>query len=220
MRDRGIPLDFFSFHRYTDEPHKMRPRIEAARALCDEYGYPHAEIHLNEWNYIRSFVGEAWTYSLHAEKGLKGASFTTGCMCVGQDTALDMLMYYDARPCSMNGMFDTDFLTPLKGYYPFKFFGALYRMGEAVKPIYEESPIYCTAARGNGKMGILLTNFHDDDNAPAEEVTLCMEGVAGKTARICMLDSERDGDVTEVCTLASTLTLMLPLYSVCYIEIE
>jgi hypothetical protein len=93
-------------------------------------------------------------------------------------------------------------------------------MGEAVKPIYEESPIYCTAARGNGKMGILLTNFHDDDNAPAEEVTLCMEGVAGKTARICMLDSERDGDVTEVCTLASTLTLTLPLYSVCYIEIE
>ena len=220
LRERRIPLDFFSFHRYTNEPHKMRERIADARRLCEEYGFPNAEIHLNEWNYIRSFVGADWTYSLHAEKGIKGASFTTGCMCVGQASALDMLMYYDARPCQMNGMFDTDFLTPLKGYYPFRFFGALYRMGEFVEPHYNEVPIYCTAARGNGKAGILLTNFLDDDNAPAESVTLRMEGVSGKTARIYRLDAEHDGELTQTRTLGECLTLELPLYSVCYVEID
>ncbi len=220
MRDRNIPLDFFSFHRYTNEPHKMRERIKDARLLCDEYGYPNAEIHLNEWNYIRSFVGDEWTYSLRAEKGLKGASFTTGCMCVCQDSPLDMLMYYDARPCEMNGMFDTDFLTPLKGYYPFKFFGALYRMGEYVKPIYPEAPIYCAAARGNGKIGVLLTNFTDDDNARAEEVTLEMQGVSGKTAHIYLLSETKDAELTETRTLGECLTLKVPLYSVCYVEID
>ena len=220
MRERGIPLDFFSFHRYTNEPHKMRERIADARRLCDEYGYKDTEIHLNEWNYIRSFVGDAWTYSLRAEKGLKGASFTTGCMCVGQESALDMLMYYDARPCNMNGMFDTDFYTPLKGYYPFRFFGELYRMGEYVRPVFTEPPVYCTAARGNGKMGILLTNFADDDNAPAQTVTLKPEGVSGRTARVYLLDAEHDAELVQTLTLDSTLTLELPLYTVAYIHIE
>jgi len=219
MRERKIPLDFFSFHRYTDEPHKMRNRIADARRLCDEYGYQGAEIHLNEWNYIRGWLGEEWTYTLRSEKGLKGASFTTGCMCVGQASPLDMLMYYDARPCGMNGMFDTDFYTPLKGYYPFRFFGELYRMGEYVSPAYTEAPVYCTAARGAGGMGILLTNFSDDDNAPAESVTLRMQGVSGKTARIYLLDETRDAALTQTVALGDTLTLELPLYSVCYIRI-
>ena len=30
-----------------------------------------------------------------------------GVMCIGQATPLDMLMYYDARPCGMNGIFES-----------------------------------------------------------------------------------------------------------------
>ena len=131
-----------------------------------------------------------------------------------------MLMYYDARPYSMNGMFDTDFYTPLKGYYPFRFFGELYRMGESVKPCYAEAPVDCTAARRNGKMGVLLTNFADDDSAPAEEVTLNMQGVSGKTAHVYLLDTERNGELVKTAPLDTALTIELPLYSVCYIRIE
>ena len=219
LRERGIPLDFFSFHRYSNDPSRLKGRIEQARALCDSFGYTETELHLNEWNYIRGWLGEEWTYSLRSEKGIKGASFTTGAMCTSQSSPLDLLMYYDARPCGMNGMFDTDFLTPLKGYYPFKFFGELYRMGEFVEPHYNEAPVYCTAARGNGRAGILLTNFLDDDNAPAETVTLNMEGVSGKTAHLYVLDAERDGELTETMTLGESLTLELGLYSVYYLEI-
>ncbi len=63
-------------------------------------------------------------------------------MCVAQASALNNFMYYDARPCTMNGMFHTDFLSSLKGYYPFKMFGELYRMGENVPVNYTEVPIY------------------------------------------------------------------------------
>ena len=55
------------------------------RELLDSYGFTKTESILNEWNYVRSFCGDDWLYSLKAEKGLKGASFTTAVMC-GIDT--------------------------------------------------------------------------------------------------------------------------------------
>ena len=216
----GLPLDFFSFHRYTADPATFDRYISAARELCDKYGYVDTEIHLNEWNYIRSFLGADWTYSLYAEKGLKGASFTASVMAIGQASALDMLMYYDARPCGMNGMFDTDFLTPLKGYYPFRMFGALYRMGSFVRPQYESTPIYCTAAMGEGKAGILVTNFLDDDAAPAERVTLELKGVEGKQISLYLLDEAHDATLVDTQTVGDRLTLEIPLYSVYYLEID
>ena len=220
LRERRLSLDFFSFHRYACVTEIFRSNIATARSLCDEYGFENAELHLNEWNYIRSFVGDDWTYSLHAEKGLKGASFTSAVMAVCQDSPLDMLMYYDARPCGMNGMFDTDFLTPLKGYYPFKFFGELYRMGEFVRPEYTESPIYVTAARGEDAAGVMLTNYDEDDAAPAQEVVLTMRGVEGKMASIYMLDQTHDATLIEGVVLGESLTLTVPLHAVCFVKIE
>ena len=220
LKAENLPLDFFSFHRYTQEPIKMKDRIANARAMCDEYGYTNTEIHLNEWNYIRRFVGDDWIYSLKAEKGLKGASFTAGAMCIGQDSALDMLMYYDARPCGMNGMFDTDFYTPLKGYYPFKMFGELYRMGEYVRPEYTESPIYCTAAKDDTRAGIMITNFSDDDAAETQRVEINVKGVNGKTCKLYLLDSDHDMELADSFELTDKITVDIPLYSVYYIVIE
>ena len=220
IREKNLPLDFFSFHRYTQEPVKMKSYITIAREMCDEYGYKDTEIHLNEWNYIRSFLGDAWTYSLRSEKGLKGASFTAGAMCVGQESPLDMLMYYDARPCGMNGMFDTDFYTPLKGYYPFKMFGELYRMGEYVRPEYTESPIYCTAAKGNGRAGIMVTNFIDDDNAETQCAEINVKGINGKKCKLYLLDEAHDMELVDSFIASDNIVLDIPLYSVYYIEIE
>lgn len=219
LKEKNLPLDFFSFHRYTEEPIKMKDYIERARKMCDEYGYTDTEIHLNEWNYVRSFVGDEWTYSLRAEKGLKGASFVAGAMAIGQASPLDMLMYYDARPCSMNGMFDTDFLTPLKGYYPFKMFGELYRMGEFVRPEYEEAPIYCTAAKSDTSAGIMITNFSDDNSAPTKTVEIELRGVEGKQAELYLLDETHDMEVVDTFILGNKLTVEIPLYSVCLVRI-
>lgn len=218
--ERGLPLDFFSFHGYAVHPSKLLEYIENARNLCDQYGFTETKLHLNEWNYIRSFVGDEWTYSLRAEKGLKGASFTSAMMTVGQTSALDMLMYYDARPCAMNGMFDTDFLTPLKGYYPFRFFGELYRMGEFVRPEYEEGQIFATAARGGGRAGVMLTNYDDDDSASSVEICLDLRGVEGKTATLYVLDGENDATPQQTFTLGEPLILTVPLFSVFYLEIQ
>ena len=219
LRAQNLPLDFFSFHRYTNDPFTLKKYIAQARQHCDAYGYVNTELHLNEWNYVRSFVGEDWTYSLHAEKGLKGASFVAAAMAIGQDSPLDMLMYYDARPCGMNGMFNTDFLTPLKGYYPFKMFGELYRMGEFVRPDYTEAPIFCTAARGESGAGIMVTNYAEDDSAPAEMVRLQLCGVEGKAAELYLLDETRDMELVGTVTLGKELELTIPLFSTYFVKI-
>ena len=220
MVENKVPLDFLSFHRYTHEPYLFRTHIAVAVEFCKEYGYTDTELHLNEWSYIRGWHGEEWSYSIKARKALKGASFVSGVMAVCQDSAVDMLMFYEAAPSIWNGMFHTDYKTPLKGYYPFKMFNELYKMGNFVRPEYEESPIYCTAAIGDEGAGIMLTNYSDDDNAEAQTVTLKLVGVAGKTAEIYTLDNERDCELTSTVTLSDELTLELPLFTTAYVKIS
>lgn len=114
------PLDFFSWHIYASDPFAVLQMAEAVRTLLDKHGFQSTESILNEWNYVRGWTGDDWLYSLKTEKGLKGASFITAVMCACQFVPLDMLMYYDARPCAMNGLFCTDWVCEcLKGYYPF-----------------------------------------------------------------------------------------------------
>ena len=125
---RRVPLDFFSFHGYARNPEAYAESAHHARELLDRYGYTGTEIILNEWNYIKGWTGENWKYSLRMEKSLKGASFTSASMICAQNSPMTHFMYYDARPCGMCGMFNTDTLEPLKGYYPFLMFNALYQL--------------------------------------------------------------------------------------------
>ena len=107
-----------------------------ARRILDDHGMQNVESILNEWNYVRGWENDDWVYSLKAEKSLKGASFIAATMETCQYLPLDMLMYYDARPCAMNGMFATDYVCDLlKGYYPFRMFNELYKLDHAVKAV-------------------------------------------------------------------------------------
>ena len=145
-----------------------------ARAAADEYFGKDAEIILNEWNYIRGWLADDWTYSLKMEKGLKGASFINAIMAAGQNSPLDMLMYYDARPCGMNGMFDTDTLAPLKGYYSIKSFSDLAELGTHV--VTEQADdIYSVAATDGNNGALLITHFNDDDSTVGDTVKVSFE---------------------------------------------
>jgi hypothetical protein len=166
--------------------------MEETRALLDKYGFTETESILNEWNYVRGWLDDDWVYSLKAEKGLKGAAFTAAVMCEGQEAPLDMLMYYDARPCGMNGMFSTDFVCEaLKGYYPFKAFGELYRMGTSVKT-ETENDLYAVAAKKGDEAAIMAVRFNDDDSAEDKKVKIEISGVSGVTAEYYLLDENHD----------------------------
>ena len=95
---------------------------------------------------------------------------------------LDMLMYYDARPCAMNGMFATDYVCDLlKGYYPFRMFNQLYKLDHAVRTESDQPHVYACAAASEGKTAAMITYYTDDDSAEAErEVKLTFKNAAGQ----------------------------------------
>ena len=123
LNENGIKPDFFSWHMYASTIEEMQQKICLARKLLDMYGFTETESILNEWNYVKGWIGEEWIYSLKTEKSLKGSAFIAATICMAQYEKLDHLMFYDARPCGMNSMFNTDFVFErLKGYYPFYMF--------------------------------------------------------------------------------------------------
>ena len=114
-------------------------------------------------------------------------------MAVGQALPLDMLMYYDARPCGMNGLFKHETYEPLKGYYSFVAFDTLARLGTSVKTEYEKDGIYSCAATNGTDSAVVLTYYDEDDESENKMVELEIAGNSGKTvAEAYLLDENND----------------------------
>ena len=163
-----VKPDFFSWHVYADTVENVRNKIRRMREILDTHGLTECESILNEWNYVKGWEGDVWRYSLKMEKSLKGAAFISATMLMSQSEALDNLMYYDARPGGMNGLFSTDDITVcLKGYYPFYMFNQLYRQGQQVKTESEDDTVWVCAAKGD-EQSVMIT-YYDDNDAEADK---------------------------------------------------
>lgn len=178
VKETGTPLDFYSYHRYARDLTYFGETMTMVRNYLDEYGFTDTETILNEWNYVKGWLNEDWDYTLAAEQGLKGASFISGAMALGQALPLDMLMYYDARPCVMNGIFTDDY-KPRKGYFSYILFKELKKLGTYIPTEYYVNDIYSCAATDGKTHAVMLTYYHDDDTSPAKDVCLELENVAG-----------------------------------------
>ena len=216
LKEQNLPLDFFSFHGYARLPEKYAESAYHARELLDRYGYTDTEIILNEWNYIKGWVGDQWKYSLRMEKSLKGASFTVASMICAQNSPMDHFMYYDARPCGMCGLFDTDTMALLKGYYPFPMFNALYQLGAQAESTSDEG-IYSLAAVHETEAAVLLTHYYDEDELPRETVKLSLAGLPAGVwnAGLYLLDAEHDSELVGEELLANggaDVYVTLPLF--------
>lgn len=171
MHKRSVPIDFFSWHCYGNEPVHMMQKAERIHKLMVESGYGSAESILNEWNYVRSWVGEGFMYSVKSIIGMKGAAYTMACMSAAQKAPIDMLMYYDARPTVWNGLFDFYTFEPLKGYYPFKWYSEFYGLEEV--RCNDEKDIYALCGRAaDGKTKTVVTYYVERDDAQAKEIEL------------------------------------------------
>ena len=172
IKARGAALDFFSFHKYSSVVSWIVDDTLLTRKALDENGFYDTEIILNEWNYIKGWGGKLWEYSLATEKNLKGASFALSVMCTAQVLPIDMLMYYDARPNGMNGLF-THSLSPLKTYYVYNAFADLKELGNSAQIEVDGQDIYAVAAT-NGKESAVLLTFYNDDIEDGKK-NICLE---------------------------------------------
>ncbi len=212
IREEKLALDFFSFHKYGKDPKEYLEKIGLAEAFLKEAGLSEkTELILNEWNYVRGWRGEEWAYSIRTEKGMKGAAFIAGTMLAAQKSALSMLMYYDARPCRMCGMFDTDFLTRLKGFYPFKMFNTLYRLGEERDSFSSDPEVYVAAAGKGEECAVMLCYYTDREDAQEKSLELDLPSGSYTLYRLDeSTDCEAVGTVSEkTCLVAEPNTVYL-----------
>ena len=201
---KRVPLDFFSWHCYGSLVEKIYDRAAAVRQMLDEYGYTATESILNEWNYIKAW--DRYAYSVKQIISIKGAAFTAACMCGCQsNTTVDMLMYYDARPSTLNGLFDYYTNAPLKGYYPFRMFNELYRLGTACRCRADGADIYA-AARGDSGRAVMIAYYTDDDDC-REPCDITLSFSEGGTYELRLLDSGHDNEQIGTVTAGEVVRL-------------
>ncbi len=207
MHRREVPIDFFSWHIYCTEPIHMTAKAERMKKLMVENGYGDAESILNEWNYVQGWVDE-FVYTIESIIGMKGAAFTMACMSAAQKSSIDLLMYYDARPCVFNGLFDFYTMRPLKGYYPFLWFSSFIGRTE-VRCENEPDKLYTLCGVDeNGKSLTVVTYYTNDDNAAPKDVHIDF-GRAGKY-EVTLLDKDHTAAVVGT---TEDLTFTMPAQS-------
>ncbi len=223
IKETGAALDFFSYHCYARELPWFADNMTRVRNYLDEFGFTETETILNEWNYVKGWTDEAWEYTLKAEQGIKGASFIAGVMAMGQDRPLDMLMYYDARPCAMNGLFD-DNLKPRKGYYCYPMFKKLKELGTHLPTAACQNDLYSCAATNGKEYAMMLTYFHDDDTLEDKDVCLAFAGAAQPVKiSVYVLDETHDCELSKEEYFSSSnfkMYMKMSLFSVCLILVE
>ncbi len=189
VKGRGIALDFLSWHWYGTEPRKMSDKGTRIYEIAKRYGYENFESILNEWNYVKGW-GDEFLYSIEQMISIKGAAFVAACMCQAQaNPTIDMLMYYDARPCAMNGMWDFYTFRPLKGYYPFFIYANLYELGNSVSYETDDPDIYISAATDGKSSRAMVVYYAEDDSKMGKKVTINLNGADLDGAKIFVVDA-------------------------------
>ena len=152
IKDHNCPMDFFSWHSY-DEPKYTALYANYVAEKLKEYGYGHAEQHLNEWN-----CGPQ-----NRDKACHAAA-TAGFLISMQNSPVDIGMFYDAR-CGTSiygGLFNPMTLRPLKSYWVFPAFNELYRRKDQVEAESDTEDLYVAAAAGDPEGAVLIVNFRNE----------------------------------------------------------
>ena len=149
------PLDFFSFHSYSN-PNEARQQIAYARETLDAYGFGKTEMSFNEW------LPGAWVGNL--------GSANQACAIAAelidlQNGPCDTAMLYDAR-CGVGAyspLFNPLTYKPHKAYYAFVAFNELRKAGTAVRCTSSDPALYAAAAAGGGRFALMVANPSDRD---------------------------------------------------------
>lgn len=123
----------------------------------------------------------------------------------------------------MNGLFNTDFVNEcLKGYYPFKMFNELYKLGESVVAESDCGDIYVCAAKSQDEAAVMLTHFSDDDETAPKTVSIVFNGADYSEAEIYLLDEENDMTLIEKRTddTVNCIDLKMTLFSSYLIKVK
>ncbi len=229
-----VPLDFLSWHTYSDRPEKSVENARAIQTALDERGFTDTESHMNEWNYVASTghtVFEPGYEYLRREvfenqKGAIGASFVAATMILLQDEKVDVANYYDGQPCAVYcGIFDM-YGVPQKAFRAFTAFRHLldYPDRAQAEVVSSDGNLYALAAVDTSahKAAVLISRYEGEtDYCDIELVGIQLKDDLHCEALI--LDNDRSLEPLADCRIgpdAHTLRILLPRHSIILIKLS
>jgi len=170
-RGQKLPLDFFSWHRYSDAPADLIDDARLMRSLLDEYGFKNAESLCTEWRpMIDGFNKVSWQKDKPAgsvraafarNRNHESAAFAASALMQMQDVPLDRAHYYTADDSPWS-MFD-EYGEPGKVFFAFKAFNIFLqtsnRVSVAGAPGGNGVTVCCGMADDGKSAGLLLSNY-------------------------------------------------------------
>jgi hypothetical protein len=170
-RDQRLPLDFFSWHRYSDTPTDLMDDARLVRSLLDEYGFKSAESLCTEWRpMIEGFDKVSWKQGTPAgsvraafarNRNHESAAFAASALMQMQDVPIDRAHYYTADDSPWS-MFD-EFGEPGKVFFAFKAFNMFLQTTNRVAvtgaPGGDGVTACCGLADDGKSAGLLLSNY-------------------------------------------------------------
>ena len=183
------PLDFYSWHIYTDAihgPERIITHAKYVRERLDAAGLTETESFLDEWN----DCSDAWAgRGFETMKEMPGATTITAAICLMQHGPVDKAMYYDALPTrSYCGLFyyPSERVTPT--YRALQCFNALYRLGTSTRVEAVGANLYALAARtpDGADKAFLFVNRRDEPVSFKPAIA----GAEGDTFTLRLLDAD------------------------------
>jgi len=200
-RSKSLPLDFFSWHLYTDDPSECIVRARGIRGALERFGFLATESHFNEWNYLPNNdwrpitlagQGEARKKFNQELAGPKSAAFAASVLMNLQNAPVDHANYFRADNGGF-GLFAPD-ATPNKPFYAFKTFAMLLETPNRVEAT-GGNPVTLSICAGinqhKNTVGILVSNYNSAD----EVLNLSISGIRWAPASECeiyMLNDKHD----------------------------
>lgn len=197
-RTNAVPIDFFSWHKYSVDAQAFADSACDYRRLLDRFGYTGTESILNEWNYNKGFGCEELRANLlwrSDANNYRVAAFFASVMSRLQHEPVDMLMLYDMRSGDnlFNGLFAPVTSLPQKGYFAFYAWARLRKMGREVAVRLgdtDDGRLTAVAARNDsGAVTLLVTRYTPDANIwSGINLRLSVHGRQMKDARLHLMD--------------------------------
>ena len=177
------PLDFFSWHIYSNDLYLYEKYVVYARNLLDKYGFSNTESIMDEWNY-----GHRETFKHLRDE--YGASLAAGVLCVMQRGGVALAHYYDAQPAMCYcGIFSPETDKPTKTFYSLKAWNELYKLGREVESTSDCPDVRLCAAGDGKKGGILISSYEAEDTDLWIDVN-GLHGENGVKARVYATDKD------------------------------
>lgn len=170
-RDDKLPLDFFSWHSYSDSLEILLQRIKKARNILDEYGFQKTKSWCTEWRPMLADFGQVrWQkkFPRHTvrdafarNRNHEAAAFTASALLQMQDAPVDMAHFYNADDSPWS-MFD-EFGEPGRTFFAMKafqqFLQAPNRIAVTGAPGKNEISVGAGLSQGGGLAMLLASNF-------------------------------------------------------------